>query len=113
MGAIWSLLPLRLGDGQLLWGRDMRIDDTRYRVDIETRTEIALRTGRQITRGRSSAVSYLKAGQPLRLGIIQAPLARSVLSETLVCRMLHFWKPLSTASFSRSRETGPSSDEVP
>lgn len=37
--AIWSLLPLRLGDGQLLWGRDMRFDGDRYRVDIETRKE--------------------------------------------------------------------------
>ena len=37
--AIWILLPLRLGDGQLLWGRDMRFDGARYRVDIETRKE--------------------------------------------------------------------------
>lgn len=37
--AIWTLLPLRLGDGQLLWGRDMRFDGARYRVDIETRKE--------------------------------------------------------------------------
>lgn len=46
VGAIWALLPLRLNDGQTIWGRDVRIDDTRYRVDIETRTEIALRNGR-------------------------------------------------------------------
>ena len=39
MLAIWILLPLRLGDGQLLWGRDMRFDGARYRVDIETRKE--------------------------------------------------------------------------
>ncbi|WPY96302.1 hypothetical protein T8T21_16135 (plasmid) [Limimaricola variabilis] len=37
--AIWTLLPLRLGDGQLLWGRDVRFDGARYRVDIETRKE--------------------------------------------------------------------------
>jgi len=54
-------------------------------------------------------MSYLRARQPLRLGFIQATLAQSVLPEALVYRMLHFWKSLSTASFSRSRETGPSS----
>lgn len=37
--AIWTLLPLRLGDGQLLWGRDVRFDGARYRIDIETRKE--------------------------------------------------------------------------
>ncbi|MCP1168593.1 MULTISPECIES: hypothetical protein [Limimaricola] len=37
--AIWTLLPLRLRDGQLLWGRDIRFDGTRYRVDIETAKE--------------------------------------------------------------------------
>jgi hypothetical protein len=29
VGANWTLLPLRLDDGQLLWGPDLRIDDTR------------------------------------------------------------------------------------
>lgn len=37
--AIWTLLPLRLGDGELLWSRDLRFDGARYRVDIETRKE--------------------------------------------------------------------------
>ncbi|MGS4947518.1 hypothetical protein ACVDG3_18740 [Meridianimarinicoccus sp. RP-17] len=37
--ALWTLLPLRLRDGQLLWGRDVRFDGTRYRIDIETRKE--------------------------------------------------------------------------
>lgn len=37
--AIWTLLPLRLGDGQLLWGRDIRFDGARYRVEVETRKE--------------------------------------------------------------------------
>ncbi len=37
--AIWTLLPLRLGDGQLLWERDVQFDDSRYRVDIETSKE--------------------------------------------------------------------------
>lgn len=37
--ALWTLLPLRLRDGQLLWGRDIRFDGTRYRVDIETGKE--------------------------------------------------------------------------
>ena len=46
VGAIWTLLPLRLDDGQLLWGRDLRPNDTRYGVDIETRKGIALQTGR-------------------------------------------------------------------
>lgn len=35
--ALWTLLPLRLGDGQLVWGRDINFDGTRYRIDIETR----------------------------------------------------------------------------
>ena len=37
--AIWTLLPLRLGDGQLLWERDVQFDGPRYRVDIETAKE--------------------------------------------------------------------------
>jgi len=37
--AIWTLLPLRLGDGQLFWGRDMRFDGARYSVDIDTHKE--------------------------------------------------------------------------
>jgi hypothetical protein len=37
--ALWTLLPLRLGDGQLRWGRDVRFNDTRYKLDIETRKE--------------------------------------------------------------------------
>ncbi|WP_209426815.1 hypothetical protein [Pararhodobacter sp. SW119] len=37
--AIWTLLPLRRRDGQLCWGRDVRFDGTRYRVDIETAKE--------------------------------------------------------------------------
>jgi hypothetical protein len=37
--AIWTLLPLRLRDGQLLWGRDIRFDGARYRIDIETAKE--------------------------------------------------------------------------
>ncbi|TCS60191.1 hypothetical protein EDD52_1158 [Primorskyibacter sedentarius] len=37
--ALWTLLPLRLRDGQLLWGRDVLFDGTRYRVDIVTAKE--------------------------------------------------------------------------
>lgn len=37
--ALWTLLPLRLGDGQLRWGRDVRLDAARYLVDIETAKE--------------------------------------------------------------------------
>lgn len=37
--AVWTLLPLRLRDGQLLWGRDVRFGGSRYRIDIETRKE--------------------------------------------------------------------------
>lgn len=37
--ALWTLLPLRLRDGQLLWGRDVYFDGTRYRIDIETGKE--------------------------------------------------------------------------
>ncbi|KUF11338.1 hypothetical protein [Pseudoponticoccus marisrubri] len=37
--ALWTLLPLRLRDGQILWGRDVRFDGTRYRVDIITAKE--------------------------------------------------------------------------
>ena len=32
--ALWTLLPLRLRDGQLRWGRDVRFEGDRYRVDI-------------------------------------------------------------------------------
>ena len=34
--ALWTLLPLRLRDGQLRWGRDVRWGGERWRVDIET-----------------------------------------------------------------------------
>ncbi|SFB14927.1 hypothetical protein SAMN05421688_3251 [Poseidonocella pacifica] len=37
--AVWTLLPLRLRDGQLLWERHVRFDDPRYRVDIVTAKE--------------------------------------------------------------------------
>lgn len=37
--ALWTLLPLRLRDGQLRWGRDVRFEGNRYRVDIETAKE--------------------------------------------------------------------------
>ncbi len=36
--ALWTLLPLRLRDGQLRWGRDVR-HDSRYRIDIATAKE--------------------------------------------------------------------------
>ena len=34
--ALWMFLPLRLTDGQLRWGSDIRWDGERYRVDIVT-----------------------------------------------------------------------------
>lgn len=34
--ALWMFLPLRLTDGQLRWGRGIRWDGERYRVDIVT-----------------------------------------------------------------------------
>jgi hypothetical protein len=37
--ALWTLLPLRLGDGQLSWGRDIRFDGAHYHVDLETSKE--------------------------------------------------------------------------
>lgn len=37
--ALWTLLPLRLRDGQLVWGRDVFFDGSRYRVDTETEKE--------------------------------------------------------------------------
>lgn len=37
--AFWTLIPLRLGDGQLQWGQDVEFDGARYRVDIETSKE--------------------------------------------------------------------------
>ena len=37
--ALWTLLPLRLRDGQLVWGRDITFDGTYYRVDIDTMKE--------------------------------------------------------------------------
>ncbi|WP_340110602.1 hypothetical protein [Pikeienuella sp. HZG-20] len=37
--ALWTLLPLRLRDGRLRWGRDVRFEGDRYRVDIETAKE--------------------------------------------------------------------------
>lgn len=37
--ALWTFIPLRLRDGQLLWGRDVYHDGARYRIDIETQKE--------------------------------------------------------------------------
>ncbi|MET4128366.1 hypothetical protein [Roseovarius sp. MBR-6] len=37
--ALWTFIPLRLQDGQLLWGRDIYHDGDRYRIDIETQKE--------------------------------------------------------------------------
>lgn len=37
--ALWTLLPLRLEDGQLVWGRDIRFVGSHYRVDIDTHKE--------------------------------------------------------------------------
>ncbi len=37
--ALWTLLPLRLQDGQLLWGRDVTFDGLHYLIDIETHKE--------------------------------------------------------------------------
>jgi hypothetical protein len=37
--ALWTLLPLRLRDGQLIWGRDVTFDGAGYRIDIETHKE--------------------------------------------------------------------------
>ena len=37
--ALWTLLPLRLRDGQLVWGRDIAFDAARYRIDIVTEKE--------------------------------------------------------------------------
>lgn len=37
--ALWILLPLRLEDSRLRWGRDVYFDGARYRVDIETHKE--------------------------------------------------------------------------
>lgn len=37
--AFWTLIPLRLGDGQLQWGRDVAFDGLRYRIDIDTGKE--------------------------------------------------------------------------
>lgn len=34
--ALWTLLPLRLGDGQLCWGAEVGWDRSQYRVDIDT-----------------------------------------------------------------------------
>lgn len=37
--ALWTFLPLRLKDGQLVWGRDIFIVGDRYAVDIDTHKE--------------------------------------------------------------------------
>lgn len=37
--ALWTLMPLRRGDGQLRWGRDVWFDGERYRIDIVTKKE--------------------------------------------------------------------------
>jgi hypothetical protein len=37
--ALWTFLPLRLKDGQLVWGRDIYMVEDRYAVDIETHKE--------------------------------------------------------------------------
>lgn len=37
--ALWTLVPLRLRDGQLMWGRDIRFEAGRYRINIVTSKE--------------------------------------------------------------------------
>lgn len=37
--AFWTLIPLRLEDGQLVWARDITFDGARYQVDIDTHKE--------------------------------------------------------------------------
>lgn len=37
--AFWTLIPLRLGDGQLIWGEDIWYDGDCYRIDITTTKE--------------------------------------------------------------------------
>ncbi|MFG6585516.1 hypothetical protein [Sulfitobacter sp. 1A12779] len=37
--AFWTLIPLRLGDGQLIWGKDIWYDGDCYRIDITTTKE--------------------------------------------------------------------------
>ena len=37
--AFWTLIPLRLGEGQLVWGEGVEFDGDRYRIDIETTKE--------------------------------------------------------------------------
>ena len=37
--AFWTLIPLRLEDGQINWGDDIAFDGARYRVDIDTHKE--------------------------------------------------------------------------
>jgi hypothetical protein len=37
--AIWTFLPLRLKDGQLVWGRDIYMLGDRYAIDIDTHKE--------------------------------------------------------------------------
>lgn len=37
--AFWTLIPLRLGDGQLIWGKDIWQDGDCYRIDITTTKE--------------------------------------------------------------------------
>ncbi|MCR9111482.1 MAG: hypothetical protein NXH94_21805 [Rhodobacteraceae bacterium] len=59
--AFWSLIPLRLADGQLLWERDISLNGTQYRIDIDTR----------------------KAGEPLR-GCLHPKLAPFL--DALLCR---------------------------
>lgn len=42
--ALWTLLPLRLADGQLLWGEHVRWTGHGYRVDIDTqKADVPLR----------------------------------------------------------------------
>lgn len=37
--AFWTLIPLRLEDGQINWGDDITFDGARYKVDIDTHKE--------------------------------------------------------------------------
>lgn len=37
--AFWTLIPLRLGDGCLRWGKDISLEEDRYRIDIVTGKE--------------------------------------------------------------------------
>lgn len=71
--ALWMFLPLRLKDGQLVWGRDIYMIGDRYAVDIDTHKEGEPLRGRlhpDLTPFLDALI--LQGVDPIHLGVMRA-----------------------------------------